>query len=236
MPSARATGSQPSTLGDLMNRVRALEQRIESAHPENASAMAERMANIEASCRGHVNSTVALLNDRGKAVNKAVELLESRMSAAEAKLMSAVAAGESRVHTAVGKAETCVETIVEQMKGHQDAVAELQAAMERQGADLVSTRVANETLVQKLEATEKHVEETFAAITEQGEKTEEMFRKMQEGIEVPLQARREISPREFYSRQAVLQTHSLDNAPAAIRSAQQLARPRSLSIDRQTRR
>ena len=122
---------------------------------------------------------------------------------------------------------------MERMKGHQDAVAEIRAAMETQGADLVSNRVAYESLVQKLEATDKHVEKTFAAIIEQGEETEKMFRNMQKEITVPLQARRAISPREFYDRQAVLQAYSRDSVPFAIRSAQQLARPRSLSMDRQ---
>ena len=76
MPSTRTC----STLSDVLNRVRALEQRIESAHPENAGVMAERMTIIEASCRGHVNSTVALLNDRGKAVNEAVVRLDILMT------------------------------------------------------------------------------------------------------------------------------------------------------------
>ena len=231
MPSSRATGVG-TTLGDLVRRVHALEQRVESAHPENASVMAERMMAMEASCREHVNSTVALQIGRGKAINEAMEKIIRDMSAAEGFLGNAAILAENRLAKTVTKVETSLETMRKHMKDQQDVVDGLRASIDSQTADMVFLRGAHATIARKCAAADEHIEQTFAAISEQGEKTEEMYRMMQKEIVIPMQARGGISPSEFLSRQALLQGYALDNTAAAIKSAQNLARPRSLSIDR----
>ena len=62
----------------LTGRVHTLEQQMAGRDPENAQVVYENCLRVEAACRNHVNDTVAMLDERGRAVNVAMEKLTDR--------------------------------------------------------------------------------------------------------------------------------------------------------------
>ena len=226
----------PTPFTKILDRLHALEQRVENIHTDNHGAIYLRMKDLEEHCRGHVNSTLLSLSVRGDAVNHSFEKMEAKTQNMEDKMKELA----NHVQSMVSAVEKKLDTWNQQA----DAMDSKFSGLLKQAQRLVSvaeqklhTEKEHMTdLTQKMTALEGEMMRNKMSMQEQAETTESMLARFQDKAKVPVtdpELANTVTPAEWDRRQASLISRSFVDDPfTSVRRARSLAGSREQSRER----